>query len=30
LDTGKMRKVFDQLLAAGKQAVKIAWDRMTQ
>jgi predicted GTPase len=27
IDTGKIRKVFDQLLAAGKEALKILWQR---
>jgi hypothetical protein len=26
IDTGKMRKVFHQLLAAGKELVKVVWD----
>jgi predicted GTPase len=28
LDAGKVRKVFDQFLAAGRQAVRIAWERV--
>jgi predicted GTPase len=29
-DTGKVRKVFDQLLTAGRQALKIAWEQMSK
>jgi predicted GTPase len=30
IDTGKVRKVFSQLLAAGKEAAKIVWQAATQ
>jgi uncharacterized protein len=30
VDTGKIRKVFDQLLAAGKQTAKILWEAATK
>jgi hypothetical protein len=29
-DTGKVRKVFQQLLAVAREAARIAWDRLNQ
>ena len=30
IDTGKIRKVFDQLLAAGKETARILWESATK